>query len=96
MENKHLNGRKGWSILSMVAGVAAASTTYGLLAPEASRADSNARSKVVLYSEGRVVREWTAVGTGHMDHGTYVFSVRDGVAVRQVRISGTFSAEELR
>jgi len=50
-------------------------------------------AKVQLYSNGKVVGEWEAVGPGRVEGDTFVFPVRKGVRDVDVRISGTFSFE---
>jgi hypothetical protein len=49
--------------------------------------------KVRLYSNGQVVGEWEAAGSGRVDGDTFVFPVHDGVQELEVRIRGTFSFE---
>lgn len=94
-ERKSSSGRRlTWA--SVLAGVGLTCIGYGLFVPEATHAAIETQSKVVLYSQGRAVQQWTAVGQGKMEENTFVFAIKDGVGRRQVRISGTFSVEELR
>ena len=51
-------------------------------------------AKVRLYSDGQVVGEWLAVGSGRVEGETFVFPVRKGAREFEVRISGTFSLEQ--
>jgi len=51
---------------------------------------------VKLYSEGKVVGQWEAVAKGHMEGQCYVFRVKKRTNTPQVRVCGTFSAEEKR
>ena len=48
---------------------------------------------VKLYSSGEIVGDWEAVGAVRVEGETFVFTVRDGVGQREVRIQGTFSYE---
>jgi len=60
---------------------------------EAATSGPNDSARVRLYSNGRVVGEWKAVGAGRVEDDTFVFPVREGVRALEVRISGTFSWE---
>jgi hypothetical protein len=51
---------------------------------------------VRLYSGGKVVGQWEAVGPGDVEGDTFVFPVRKGVQELEVRIRGTFSFEPQR
>ena len=66
-------------------------------------ADSNKRdidrmlgAFVRLYSEGVVVDSWDPAGPGYMDGNSYVFPIRRGPVLTDVRISGTFSVEGVK
>jgi len=65
-------------------------------ATTASAASGQTTAKVRLYSDGKVVGEWNAVGAGRVEGSTFVFPTRSGPNQTEVRISGTFSYEETR
>lgn len=96
MESRNTRSIRRWTWAGTLAAIGAACVAYGALAPGKTHAALETESKVVLYSQGRAVQQWTAVGEGKMDQGTYVFAIKDGVGRRHIRISGTFSVEELR
>lgn len=50
-------------------------------------------ASVRLYSDGKLVGEWEAVGEGRVEGQTLVFPVAAGVRQLEVRISGTWSFE---
>ena len=58
------------------------------------RASGNNPTKVKLYEGGKVVGEWTSEGTVRTEGDVLVFTVRKGVSSREVRVSGTYSAEQ--
>lgn len=49
---------------------------------------------VILYSEGKIARQWKTIDRGHMEGKCYVFNVKKTIHILQVRICGTFSVEE--
>lgn len=50
---------------------------------------------VKLYSAGNVVATWEASSLGYCDGNSFVFNVGLAPNVRQVRICGTYSVEQL-
>jgi len=51
--------------------------------------------KIRLYSNGKLVGEWTGIGRGEMDGNTYVFRTEQGAYSPQIRIKGDFVVETL-
>ena len=51
--------------------------------------------KIRLYSNGKLVGEWTGIGRGEMDGNTYVFRTEQGAFSPQIRIKGDFVVETL-
>ena len=51
--------------------------------------------RVKLYSGGTVVSTWEALDLGNVDQQTLIFRVGDRKYPRSVRITGTYSIEEL-
>ena len=80
------------AILALIVAAAGFSLwAYGPSAAEAARPFETAQVK--LYSNGKIVGEWEAVGAGRVEGDTFVFPVRQGVQDLDVRIRGTFSYE---
>lgn len=48
---------------------------------------------IQLYSNGRLIGEWTGIGRGQMSGGTYIFKTERGAFSNEVRISGDFIIE---
>ena len=53
------------------------------------------RAIVKLYSGGQLVATWDATSIGHMDGNTLLFAIGTAPSSTQVRISGTFSVENV-
>lgn len=67
-----------------------------LVAPRVSEGAAPLGAYIRLYSEGVVVDSWDPAGPGYMDGNSYVFPVRRGPVLTDVRISGTFSVEGVK
>lgn len=50
---------------------------------------------IKLYSDGKLVGEWTGIGKGRLDGDTYVFKTRRGQFSKTWRIKGDFVVERL-
>ncbi|MDJ0785991.1 MAG: hypothetical protein QNK05_04245 [Myxococcota bacterium] len=80
--------------LAALLAIAALGVSTGGSAP--SEASVFETAVVRLYSAGKVVGEWEAVGPGKVEGQSLVFPVRQGVQELDVRIQGTWSFEAKR
>ncbi len=48
---------------------------------------------IKLYSNGKLVGEWTGIGRGQMNGSTYTFKTERGAFSNEMRISGDFVIE---
>jgi hypothetical protein len=91
MEVSSMNTRNRFALA--LALVSACALAWPLAASTAATTRPFESATVRLYSDGKVVGEWEAVGAARVEGNTLVFPVRMGVQELRVRISGTFSVE---
>lgn len=82
------------AIMLALLGASALAAVLSFDRPSEASAGPFGDAKVRLYSEGKLVGEWMALGRGRVEGNSYVFTVRKGVRDLEVRISGTFSVEQ--
>ena len=87
------NRRTRFALLSGLIAVAVAIAIA--VAPEQTSASAPMpRSmKVKLYEDGKPIGEWTTEGGVRNEGNVLIFSTRQGVSSREVRIHGTYTAE---
>ena len=48
---------------------------------------------IKLYSNGKLINEWTGIGRGELEENSYIFTVSRGAFREEVRIQGDFVVE---
>jgi hypothetical protein len=73
--------------LALAIGIAPQTTAAVAPTPRAMR--------VKLYEDGKPIGEWTTEGGARNEGNVLIFSTRQGVSSREVRIHGTYVAEAI-